>query len=71
VERGNSELRASFISTTDVLAGDIDRLAKEGAAVRADVSAVAGLVKRTEADLSSLVTRVGRLEVAGQLQARR
>jgi hypothetical protein len=39
--------------------------------VRADVSAVAGLVKRTEADLSSLVTRVGRLEVAGQLQARR
>eukprot|EP00775_Hariotina_reticulata_P013626 gene13626-13752_t len=62
VEQRSSELRASFTSTADVLAGDIGRLAKEGAAVRADVSAVAGLVKRTEADLGGLATRLGRLE---------
>jgi len=33
VERRSSELRAGFTSTTDVLAGDVDRMAQEGAAV--------------------------------------
>lgn len=62
VERRCGELRHDFTSTADLLAGDITKLAKEGATLRADVSAVAGLVKRNEMELASIGTRLGRLE---------
>lgn len=62
VERRSSQLRHDFMTTTDGLAGDISHLAREGATLRADVSAIAGLVKRNELDLTTLSTSLSRLE---------
>lgn len=62
IERRSSELRRDFTSTADMLAGDVSRLAKEGATLRADVSSVAGAVKRNEMELAGTSSRLGRLE---------
>eukprot|EP00878_Enallax_costatus_P044310 GHUV01052793.1.p1 GENE.GHUV01052793.1~~GHUV01052793.1.p1 ORF type:complete len:115 (+),score=35.39 GHUV01052793.1:238-582(+) len=62
IERRSGELRRDFTSTADMLAGDVSRLAKESATLLADVSSVAGLVKRNEVELAGMGTRLGRLE---------
>ena len=59
------ELRQDFTTTATTLATDLTRLAKEAGSLRADVSAVGSLVKRVDADVSSLDPRVSwRLQLA-------
>jgi hypothetical protein len=42
VEQRSSELRRDFTSTADMLAADLQRLAKDGASLRGDVCSIAG-----------------------------
>ncbi|WIA41747.1 hypothetical protein OEZ86_009090 [Tetradesmus obliquus] len=63
VEQRCGELRRDFTSTADMLAADLSRLAKDGASLRGDVCSIAAGLKRSEADLAALGSRLGRMEV--------
>lgn len=62
VERRSSELRRDFTNTADLLVADLARLAKDGAALRTDVCSIAASLKRSEADVAALGSRLARLE---------
>lgn len=67
VECRSGELRAEFASAVDMVAAAA-RLAHEGAALRADVAAMSGHLRRCEADLAALGPRVNRVEAAGAMR---
>jgi hypothetical protein len=62
MESCNRILRNDVASTTELLAADLNRLTKDTAGLRGDVSALASSLQQQQHELGSLAPRVNRLE---------
>ncbi|GBF93832.1 hypothetical protein Rsub_06831 [Raphidocelis subcapitata] len=62
VEARAAELRRDAAAQGALLAGDLGRLARDAAALRAEVAAASNLAKKVDADVAALEPRVARAE---------
>lgn len=62
VDTAGRHLRGDLASTTELLAADISKLVQEAAAVKGDVSTLAGGLQQQQHELGLVVPRVNRLE---------